>query len=192
MQSVQVWVLRLQFELTQHSRSCADTRSLSVRSPPHICIIEEVRMAQPYIGYFCDHPLALNYNARATADSASRLIPASGLIAAPWSCIFPRYICNDVTAANWVSNATRMDVQGVSIRPIAIPALCRYGGCTDLTVRRGAYDMIQISLSLPRQKLHLCRTAPLCLRLQKPHSTQSSVCVRAPWPFAGLQLQIRR
>lgn len=103
----------------------------------HICIIEEVHMAQPYIGYFCDHQLALNYNARATADSASRLIPASGLIAAPWSCIFPRYICNDVTAANWVSNATRMDVQGVSIRPIAIPALCRYGGCTDLTVRRG-------------------------------------------------------
>jgi hypothetical protein len=34
-----------------------------------------------------------------------------------------------------------MDVQGVSIRPIAIPALCRYGGCTDLSVRHGVrYD----------------------------------------------------
>ena len=146
-------------------------------------------MSQPYIiGYFCDHPLALNYNARATADSASGLIPASGLIAAPWSCTFPRYICNDVTASNWFSNATRMDVQGVSIRPIAIPGLCRYGGCTDLTVRRGVRHDPNLLLLAPTETT---LTAPLHA-LQKPHSTQSSVCVRAPWPFAGLQLQVRR
>ena len=106
--------------------------------------------------YFCDDPIALNYNSRATTDNGL----SSGRIAGPWTCVHPRYICDDPFAANWVPNRTTVIVGNILVGTIARNSLCQYSGCTDPAARIQRFKLHIPALDRPADSvLRRCSAA---------------------------------